>query len=55
MDAVRVMTIHGSKGWNFAPFIFRRLRRGYMPSSGAASAFLPPPSLLVSSMQTDGS
>jgi DNA helicase II / ATP-dependent DNA helicase PcrA len=54
MDAVRVMTIHGSKGLEFPAVHFPALATGYMPSKRQAASFPVPPSLAHLSMQEDG-
>jgi DNA helicase-2/ATP-dependent DNA helicase PcrA len=45
MDAVRVMTIHGSKGLEFGAVHFPALATGYMPSNRKGTRFPTPPSL----------
>jgi len=54
MDAVRVMTIHGSKGLEFPAVHFPALATGYMPSSWRGIRVPSPPSLPQLSMQEDG-
>jgi DNA helicase II / ATP-dependent DNA helicase PcrA len=45
MDAVRVMTIHGSKGLEFGAVHFPALATRYMPTSRQGTRCPPPPSL----------
>ena len=45
LDAVRVMTIHGSKGLEFTAVHLPALATGYMPSNRRAVRIAPPPSL----------
>ncbi len=54
MDAVRVMTIHGSKGLEFPAVHFPALATGYMPSNWRGIRVPSPPSLPQLSMQEDG-
>jgi DNA helicase-2/ATP-dependent DNA helicase PcrA len=54
MDAVRVMTIHGSKGLEFRAVHFPALATRYMPSSWRGVRVAPPPSLLHLAMQPAG-
>lgn len=54
MDAVRVMTIHGSKGLEFRAVHFPAIATGYMPSKRQALRFPAPPSLPHLSMREDG-
>lgn len=54
MDAVRVMTIHGSKGLEFRAVHFPALATGYMPSKRQAVRIPAPPSIPHLSMREDG-
>lgn len=54
MDAVRVMTIHGSKGLEFRAVHFPALATRYMPSSWRGVRVPPPPSLPHLAMQSSG-
>lgn len=45
MDAVRVMTVHGSKGLEFGAVHLPAIATGYMPSSRKGNRCPPPPSL----------
>jgi DNA helicase-2/ATP-dependent DNA helicase PcrA len=54
MDAVRVMTIHGSKGLEFRAVHFPALATGYMPNSWRGVRVPPPPSLPHLAMQPAG-
>lgn len=54
MDAVRVMTIHGSKGLEFRAVHFPAIATGYMPSSWRGDRIPAPPSLPHLSMREDG-
>jgi superfamily I DNA/RNA helicase len=54
MDAVRVMTIHGSKGLEFRAVHLPALATRYMPSSWRGVRVAPPPSLLHLAMQPTG-
>jgi len=54
MDAVRVMTIHGSKGLEFPVVHLPALATGYMPSSWRGVRIPPPPSLPHLAMQPAG-
>jgi DNA helicase-2/ATP-dependent DNA helicase PcrA len=54
MDAVRVMTIHGSKGLEFRAVHFPAIATGYMPSKRQGLRFPAPPSLPHLSMREDG-
>ena len=54
MDAVRVMTIHGSKGLEFPVVHLPALAKGYMPSSWRGVRLPPPPSLPHLAMQPAG-
>lgn len=54
MDAVRVMTIHGSKGLEFRAVHLPALATGYMPSSWRGVRAPPPPSLARLAMQSTG-
>ena len=51
MDAVRVMTIHGSKGLDSGAVHFPALATRYMPSTRQAIRCPPPPSLAQLAMQ----
>jgi superfamily I DNA/RNA helicase/CRISPR/Cas system-associated exonuclease Cas4 (RecB family) len=51
MDAVRVLTIHGSKGLEFPVVHLPALATGYMPSSWRGVRIPPPPSLPHLAMQ----
>ena len=51
MDAVRVMTIHGSKGLEFRAVHFPALATRYMPTNRQAGRCPPPPSLARLAMQ----
>ena len=53
MDAVRVMTIHGSKGLEFTAVHLPALATGYMPSGRRAVRIPPPPSLAHLAMEPD--
>lgn len=52
MDAVRVMTIHGSKGLEFQAVHLPALATRYMPTNRQAIRCPPPPSLAHLAMQT---
>ena len=54
MDAVRVMTIHGSKGLEFRAVHFPALATRYMPSNWHGIRCPPPPSLPHLAMQPAG-
>jgi ATP-dependent DNA helicase UvrD/PcrA len=54
MDAVRVMTIHGSKGLEFPAVHLPALATGYMPSNWRGIRIPPPPSLPHLAMQRAG-
>ena len=54
MDAVRVMTIHGSKGLEFRAVHFPAIAKGYMPSNWRGVRIPAPPSLPHLSMREDG-
>jgi ATP-dependent DNA helicase UvrD/PcrA len=54
MDAVRVMTIHGSKGLEFRAVHFPALATRYMPSSWRGVRVPPPPALPHLAMQPSG-
>ena len=54
MDAVRVMTIHGSKGLEFRAVHFPAIATGYMPSKRQGIRVPAPPSLPHLSMLEDG-
>jgi DNA helicase II / ATP-dependent DNA helicase PcrA len=54
MDAVRVMTIHGSKGLEFRAVHFPAMAKGYMPSNWRGVRIPAPPSLPHLSMREDG-
>jgi superfamily I DNA/RNA helicase len=54
MDAVRVMTIHGSKGLEFRAVHFPAIATGYMPSNWRGVRIPAPPSLPHLSMREDG-
>lgn len=51
MDAVRVMTIHGSKGLEFGAIHFPAIATRYMPTTRQAVRCPPPPSLPQLAMQ----
>jgi DNA helicase-2/ATP-dependent DNA helicase PcrA len=51
LDAVRVMTIHGSKGLEFGAVHFPALATRYMPSNRQGTRCPPPPSLAKLAMQ----
>lgn len=53
IDAVRVMTIHGSKGLEFGAVHLPVIATGYMPSTRGGARIEPPPSLIRLVMQTD--
>ena len=53
LDAVRVMTIHGSKGLEFRGVHLPVIATGYMPSARGGGRIEPPPSLMRLVMQTD--
>lgn len=52
MDAVRVMTIHGSKGLEFRAVHFPSLATSYMPNNWRGVRISPPPSLAQLAMQS---
>ena len=54
VEAVRVMTIHGSKGLEFRAVHFPWLATMYMPNSWRGVRVSPPPSLAHLAMQPDG-
>ncbi len=54
MDAVRVMTIHGSKGLEFEAVHLPGLATGYMPSSWRGVRYAPPTSLARLAMDREG-
>ena len=54
VEAVRVMTIHGSKGLEFRAVHFPSLATMYMPNSWRGVRISPPPSLAHLAMQPDG-
>lgn len=54
MDAVRVMTIHGSKGLEFEAVHLPGLATGYMPGSWRGLRYVPPTSLARLAMDRDG-
>ncbi|MDA4848781.1 ATP-dependent helicase [Hoeflea poritis] len=54
IDAVRVMTIHGSKGLEFGAVHLPAVATGYMPSSWRGVRIAAPPSLPRLSMQPGG-
>jgi len=54
LDAVRVMTIHGSKGLEFQAVHLPAIATGYMPSSWRGIRMPPPPSMAHLSMQPIG-
>lgn len=54
MDAVRVMTIHGSKGLEFDAVHLPGLATGYMPSSWRGVRYSPPTALTRLAMDKDG-
>lgn len=54
MDAVRVMTIHGSKGLEFNAVHLPAIATGYMPGSWRGIRIKPPPTLTRLAMQSDG-
>ena len=51
MDAVRVMTIHGSKGLEFSAVHFPALATRYMPTNRQGNRCPPPPNLARLAMQ----
>ncbi|QOJ14012.1 MAG: UvrD-helicase domain-containing protein [Planctomycetia bacterium] len=51
IDAVRVMTIHGSKGLEFQAVHFPALATGYVPASWRGTRCDPPPSLTQLQME----
>jgi DNA helicase-2/ATP-dependent DNA helicase PcrA len=53
MDAVRVMTIHGSKGLEFRAVHFPALATRYMPTNRQGNRCPPPPSLARLAMQVE--
>jgi len=53
MDAVRVMTIHGSKGLEFGAVHLPAIATGYMPGSWRGVRIAPPPTLARLAMQAD--
>ena len=54
MDAVRVMTVHGSKGLEFSAVHLPTIATGYMPGSWRGVRIKPPPLLARLAMQSDG-
>ncbi|ANL68571.1 DNA helicase UvrD-like protein (plasmid) [Rhizobium phaseoli] len=54
MDAVRVMTIHGSKGLEFEAVHLPGLAAGYMPGNWRGVRYTPPTSLQRLAMDRDG-
>ncbi|MGO8530167.1 UvrD-helicase domain-containing protein [Rhizobium ruizarguesonis] len=54
MDAVRVMTIHGSKGLEFEAVHLPGLATGYMPGSWRGVRYVPPTSLAGLAMDREG-
>jgi DNA helicase II / ATP-dependent DNA helicase PcrA len=54
MDAVRVMTIHGSKGLEFKAVHLPAIATGYMPSNWRGVRIAPPPGLTKLVMRQDG-
>jgi DNA helicase-2/ATP-dependent DNA helicase PcrA len=54
MDAVRVMTIHGSKGLEFQAVHFPALATGYMPNNWRGVRVPTPPKLAQLAMQPSG-
>lgn len=54
MDAVRVMTIHGSKGLEFEAVHLPGLATGYMPGSWRGVRYVPPTRLARLAMDRDG-
>jgi superfamily I DNA/RNA helicase len=54
LDAVRVMTIHGSKGLEFPVVHLPVLATGYMPSNWRGIRIAPPPSLPQLAMRSTG-
>ncbi len=54
MDAVRVMTIHGSKGLEFEAVHLPGLATGYMPGSWRGVRYTPPTSLQRLAMDREG-
>ena len=53
IDAVRVMTIHGSKGLEFSGVHLPVIAAGYMPSTRGGARIEPPPSLMRLVMQAE--
>ncbi len=53
MDAVRVMTVHGSKGLEFDVVHLPAISTGYMPSTYKGVRNKPPPTLIQLSLQKD--
>jgi DNA helicase-2/ATP-dependent DNA helicase PcrA len=53
IDAVRVMTIHGSKGLEFRGVHLPVIAAGYMPSTRGSPRIEPPPSLIRLVMQSN--
>jgi DNA helicase-2/ATP-dependent DNA helicase PcrA len=53
LDAVRVMTIHGSKGLEFRGVHLPVIATGYMPSTRGGGRIEPPPALIRLVMQPD--
>jgi DNA helicase-2/ATP-dependent DNA helicase PcrA len=53
IDAVRVMTIHGSKGLEFRAVHLPVIAAGYMPSTRGGGRIEPPPSLMRLVMETE--
>jgi DNA helicase II / ATP-dependent DNA helicase PcrA len=54
MDAVRVMTIHGSKGLEFGAVHLPAIAKGYMPANWRGVRIAPPPTLARIAMRPDG-
>lgn len=54
LDAVRVMTIHGSKGLEFPAVHLPAIATGYMPNSWRGIRVAPPPTLPHLAMQSVG-
>lgn len=54
IDAVRVMTVHGSKGLEFRAVHLPAVAAGYMPSPRRGARIEPPPSLQRLALQPNG-
>jgi superfamily I DNA/RNA helicase len=54
IDAIRVMTIHGSKGLEFRAVHLPAIGTGYMPASWRGIRIVPPPTLERIAIRPDG-